>query len=88
VDQSEKGTQYRNRGYRYDSLSAQIVANESTWNPDHVKNRGLKILDFILSKLDEDPNKLSIEEKISLLGLNFLSNNLEQLGKANNVEYQ
>lgn len=88
VDQSEKGVQYRNRGYRYDSLSAQIVANESTWSPDHVKNRGLKILDFILSKLDEDQNKLSIEEKISLLGLNFLSNNLEQLGEANNVEYQ
>ncbi|MEX5379564.1 DUF262 domain-containing protein [Acinetobacter towneri] len=88
VDQSEKGAQYRNRGYKYDSLSAQIVANESTWNPDHVKNRGLKILDFILSKLDEDQNKLSIEEKISLLGLNFLSNNLEQLGEANNVEYQ
>ncbi len=88
VDQSEKGAQYRNRGYRYDSLSAQIVANKSTWTPDHVKNRGLKILDFILSKLDEDQNKLSIEEKISLLGLNFLSNNLEQLGETNNVEYQ
>ncbi|WP_353166493.1 DUF262 domain-containing protein [Acinetobacter sp.] len=88
VDQSEKGAQYRNRGYRYDSLSAQIVANESTWNPDHVKNRGLKILDFILLKLDEDQNKLSIEDKVALLGLNFLNKNLEQLSEANNVEYQ
>lgn len=75
VDQSEKGTQYRNRGYRYDSLSAQLVANKSTWSPDHVKNRGLEILDFILFKLDEDQNKLSIEEKVALLGLNFLSEN-------------
>lgn len=88
VDQSEKGAQYRNRGYRYGSLSAQIVANESTWNPDHVKNRGLKILDFILLKLDEDQNKLSIEDKVALLGLNFLNKNLEQLSEANNVEYQ
>lgn len=88
VDQSEKGAQYRNRGYRYDSLSAQIVANESTWDPDHVKNRGLKMLDFILLKLDEDQNKLSIEDKVALLGLNFLNKNLEQLSEANNVEYQ
>ena len=88
VDQSEKGSQYRNRGYKYDSLSAQIVANESTWSPDHVKNRGLEILDFILFKLDEDQNKLSIEDKVALLGLNFLNKNLEQLSEANNVEYQ
>lgn len=88
VDQSEKGSQYRNRGYKYDSLSAQIVANESTWSPDHVKNRGLEILDFILFKLDEDQNKLTIEEKVALLGLNFSSKSLEQLGETNNVEYQ
>lgn len=88
VDQSEKGAQYRNRGYKYDSLSAQIVANEPTWNPDHVKNRGLKILDFILLKLDADQHTLSVKDKVALLGLNFLNKNLEQLSEANNVEYQ
>ncbi|WP_252060361.1 DUF262 domain-containing protein [Acinetobacter sp. AHP123] len=79
ADQSEKGSQYRNRGYKYDSLSAQIVANESIWSPDHVKNRGLEILDFILLKLDEDQNKLSIDEKVALLGLDFLINEPKSL---------
>ncbi|MHA3080165.1 DUF262 domain-containing protein [Acinetobacter sp. ANC 5502] len=73
VDQSGKGSQYRNRGYKYDSLSAQIVANESTWSPVSVECRGLKLIDFILMKLEEGSNKLSIEEKTSLLGLDFLN---------------
>lgn len=79
VDQSEKGGQYRNRGYRYDSLSAQIVANESTWNPKSIRERSLKLLEFILTKLDEDQNKLSREERLSLLGLNFLNKEINQI---------
>lgn len=86
VDQSEKGSQYRNRGYKYDSLSAQIVANESTWSPDSVKNRGLEILDFILLKLDEDQSKLSKEEKVSLLGLSFLNIEITQIDDSIDVD--
>lgn len=57
-------------------------------SPNHIKNRSLEILDFIMFKLDEDQNKLSIKEKVALLGLNFLSKNLEQLDEVHNVEYQ
>lgn len=90
VDQSAKGAEYRNRGYRYDSLSAQLVANNDSWTPELIKKRGIKILDFILKKLDEEPNKLSEVEKIGLLGLDFLNESVPEniQSEAVDVEYQ
>lgn len=74
VDQSSKGEDYKNRGFRYDSMSAQIVAKESDWTPEHIKNRGIEMLDEIIAIVGEKTNLLSEDEKLVILGLEFMSN--------------
>ncbi|NTU74414.1 HNH endonuclease, partial [Candidatus Roizmanbacteria bacterium] len=75
VDQSNKGDQYKNRGYRFDSMSAQIVAKEIDWTPESIKNRGLLMLNYFLELLGENLAIMNENEKINLLGLGFLIEN-------------
>ncbi|OMP32277.1 DUF262 domain-containing protein [Mangrovimonas sp. DI 80] len=72
VDQSNKGERYLNRGYKYDSMSAMIVANESEWTPEKVLDRGLKMLKFLCDYVGEDFGAMSDETKYKVLGLDFL----------------
>jgi len=72
VDQSEKGDGYRNRGYRFDSMSAQIVAKENDWTPETVLLRGLDMIDKMLILLDESVDSITKEDKVKLLGLDFM----------------
>lgn len=72
VDQSNKGDTYRNRGYRYDSMSAQIVAINDTWTPESIKNRGILMLKSMLAMLDEPDDLLDESELLKLLGLEFM----------------
>ncbi|MBC8552884.1 MAG: DUF262 domain-containing protein [Candidatus Brocadiales bacterium] len=72
VDQANKGDGYKKRGYSYDSMSAQVVAKENDWTPELVKDRGLLMLDAMLFFLGEDKNSLNVNEKITLLGLEFM----------------
>ena len=72
VDQSNKGSQYKNRGYRYDSISAQLVAKSLDWTPEAIKERGLMMLKAMLLMLDEPEDKLSEDEALVLLGLDFM----------------
>lgn len=74
VDQSNKGNEYKDRGYRFDSMSAQVVARETDWTPESIKNRGLSMLDYLLELLGEKSDIMSENEKINLLGLGFLIN--------------
>lgn len=78
VDQNNKGENYRNRGYRYDSMSAMMVAIEEDWTPQHVLERGLTILKFLCDYIDEDFDAMSDEEKYKVLGLEFMLPKLEQ----------
>jgi hypothetical protein len=72
VDQSRKGDGYYNRGYLHDSMSAQMVAKESDWTPESIKQRGLQMLNAMLVFLGESVDSLTEKEKINLLGLDFL----------------
>lgn len=72
VDQSNKGDGYKNRGYRYDSMSAQLIATKENWTPETVKNRGIDMIDTMLSFLGESHDLISENEKIKLLGLEFM----------------
>ena len=72
VDQSIKGDGYKNRGYRYDSMSAQMVAKEPDWTPDSIKERGLLMLNAMLAMLDEPEDLLDENEALTLLGLEFM----------------
>ncbi len=72
VDQSKKGDGYINRGYRYDSMSAQIVANEPDWTPKSIVDRGILMVNVILKQLAEGEDSLSYNEKLKLLGLEFM----------------
>jgi len=80
VDQSQKGDDYKNRGYRYDSISAQLVAKEDDWTPENILERGIKMIDALLDHLVEPRTGLFRDEKIELLGLSFMveSNNLKE----------
>lgn len=72
VDQSNKGDGYPKRGYKYDSMSAMIVANETEWTPETIVERGLKILSFLCDYINEDFNSIPIETKYKILGLEFM----------------
>lgn len=72
VDQSNKGEGYPKRGYKYDSMSAMIVANEIEWTPETIVERGLKILNFLCDYINEDFNSIPIETKYKILGLEFM----------------
>lgn len=72
VDQSNKGEGYPKRGYKYDSMSAMIVANETEWTPETIVERGLKILSFLCDYINEDFNSIPIETKYKILGLEFM----------------
>ncbi|WP_206736027.1 DUF262 domain-containing protein [Aequorivita sp. KMM 9714] len=72
VDQSNKGEGYLKRGYKYDSMSAMLVANEKDWTPKKVLERGLEILKFLCEHIGEDFNSISEETKYKVLGLEFM----------------
>lgn len=73
VDQSNKGQDYKNRGYKYDSLSAMIAASENNkWTPEAILKRGLEILSFLCNYIGEDFNSLHELDKYKLLGLEFM----------------
>jgi len=72
VDQSEKGEKYKKRGYKYDSLSAQILSSDyEDWTPETIKERGITMIDFLLILLGEE--NIDEEQKLDLLGLEFLN---------------
>ena len=72
VDQSNKGDGYPSRGYRYDSMSAMIVAKEEDWTSETVLARGLDMLKFLCDYVGEDFGTLSDDTKYKVLGLDFL----------------
>lgn len=72
TDQANKGPEYVNRGYKYDSMSARLVANYPDWTPETITGRGILMLNFLLEKIGEDPKAISYGEKLKLLGLKFL----------------
>lgn len=77
VDQSNKGDGYKNRGYKYDSMSARLVANNADWTPTNILERGKDMLKFLWGKLHgEDLYNLKEKEELELLGLNFMVRNL------------
>ena len=48
--------------------------HEIEWNAENIKNRGLKMIEFLWSKLHPNqPNVMTINEKYELLGLDFLN---------------
>jgi hypothetical protein len=73
VDQSTKGAGCLHRGYRYDSMSAQLVAKEPDWTPESIKNRGIKMLDTMMEFLGEDPAAMPEPEKLGILGIEFMA---------------
>ena len=73
IDQSNKGENYKNRGYKFDSLSAMIVASENTkWTPEAILDRGLKMLDFLCQYIGEEYQNIEKKDKYKLLGLEFM----------------
>ena len=53
-------------------MSAQMVAKEPDWTPETVKIRGVLMLNVMLRLLGEKEDLLSENEKLHLLGLEFL----------------
>ena len=78
VDQSTKGDGYLNRGYRYDSMSAQLVAKEVDWIPESIKDRGIRMLDTMMEFLGEDPAAMPESEKLGILGIDFMATTTEK----------
>lgn len=72
VDQSSKGEGYKSRGYKYDSMSAQMVAKNTEWTPEKIKERGLLMLKSLFKILGEPQNRLDEKESLKLLGLEFM----------------
>jgi len=73
VDQKNKGVKTIFKGYKYDSMSARIVADEPDWTPESIKNRGMKMLDHLWDMLHPGQDiKLTENEKLELLGLDFM----------------
>ncbi|NOQ75137.1 MAG: DUF262 domain-containing protein [Crocinitomix sp.] len=72
VDQSNKGEDYLNRGYKYDSMSAMMVANNEDWTPESILNRGLDILKFLCGYIGEDFDNMEELTKYKVLGLEFM----------------
>ncbi len=78
VDQSNKGDTHKNLGYRYDSMSAQVVAINNTWTPESIKNRGISMLKSMLAMLDEPEDLLDEGELLKLLGLEFMAESVKE----------
>jgi uncharacterized protein with ParB-like and HNH nuclease domain len=73
VDQGNKGDQYKNRGYTYDSMSAMLIASQNPeWTPEAIVKKGLDMLKYLCEFIGEDYNKLSDEVKYQVLGLEFM----------------
>jgi uncharacterized protein with ParB-like and HNH nuclease domain len=75
VDQGNKGDEYKNRGYQYDSMSAMLIASQNTeWTPDAIVKKGLDMLKYLCKLIGENYNNLSDETKYKVLGLEFMLN--------------
>lgn len=75
-DQGMKSPQHQNKGFKYDSYSARIVANYDEWDTKSITNQGLKMIEFLWLKLHPNkPNPLTNNEKLELIGLDFLNKN-------------
>ena len=89
IDQSNKGENYKNRGYKFDSLSAMIVVSENTeWTPVSILKRGLEMLNFLCEYIGEDFSEINKLDKYKLLGLEFMYEKEQentQITVANNV---
>jgi len=73
IDQSNKGVNYKNRGYKFDSLSAMIVASENPeWTPESILKRGLNMLKFLCQYVGVESKNISEQDKYKLLGLEFM----------------
>lgn len=75
IDQSTKGDEYKNKGYKYGNYSEKLVANiweshKRNWSPDEILLRGKRMMVFLLEKLGE--KDFPDEKKAELLGLSFL----------------
>lgn len=72
VDQANKGEEYKNRGYKYDSMSARLVANNLDWTPEAIVERGKDMLNFLWLKVHPGvAYNLSEADELDLLGLQF-----------------
>jgi uncharacterized protein with ParB-like and HNH nuclease domain len=73
VDQQNKGEAYKNRGYKYDSMSARLVANFTDWTPNNIVERGKLMLHYLWIKVHPGtPYNLTLEDELDLMGLQFL----------------
>lgn len=73
VDQSKKGEDYKNRGYKFDSMSAMLVASEyEEWTPETITDRGLKMLEYMCDYIGEDFSQIEEKTKYQILGLDFM----------------
>lgn len=73
VDQSNKGASYKNRGYKFDSMSAMLVASENQdWTPNSIVNRGMQMLSFLCDFIGEDFAAMEEKTKYKILGLEFM----------------
>jgi uncharacterized protein with ParB-like and HNH nuclease domain len=73
VDQQNKGEVYKNRGYKYDSMSARLVANFTDWTPNNIVDRGKLMLHYLWIKVHPGtPYNLTLEDELDLMGLQFL----------------
>lgn len=73
VDQNNKGEEYKNRGYKYDSMSARLVANYIDWTPQYLVERGKNMLRFLWLKVHPGlPYNLQENNELDLMGLQFL----------------
>ncbi len=72
VDQATKGESYARRGFKYDSMSAQVIAAQNPdWSPEAILERGLEMLNFLCTYIGESFELLSEETKYNILGLEF-----------------
>lgn len=73
VDQSNKGEAYKNRGYKYDSMSAMLITSENQdWTPESIVSRGMQMLSFLCDFIGEDFSAMEEQTKYKILGLNFM----------------
>ncbi|MBK7573293.1 MAG: hypothetical protein IPI10_17435 [Bacteroidetes bacterium] len=73
VDQQNKGENYKNRGYKYDSMSARLVANNPDWTPETILQRGKQMLHYLWLKVNPElAYNLTMNDELDLMGLQFL----------------
>jgi len=73
---AEKVDNSKKVGYRYGSYSENEVSKEETWTPNHIFERGIKLLEFMESRWQINLGDRS--DKIKILNLSFLDLNGEQ----------